>query len=130
MLARNCKALTIAAVLAFSTTAHSQDRMEIIKFQEIFKTAGYATIFGAALGAAVLGLRKDEKNKLRYITVGASIGFITGSVLGTYLAIAPNFWGGAGYHSDAGRGPLEIALAPTLDSNGMGVAAHLRVTGW
>ena len=52
------------------------------KFNNLFTTAGYSTAFGAALGAAVLGLSKKPSTNLRYIGIGASIGFISGSLLG------------------------------------------------
>ena len=61
------------------------------QFHELFITAGYSTAFGAALGAAVLGLQSDPSGKLGYIAVGASLGFIVGSFLGSYIVLAPSF---------------------------------------
>jgi len=59
------------------------------KFQDLFTTAGYATAFGAALGAAMLSFTSNPQNELRYVAVGASIGFISGSLLGTYMIFSP-----------------------------------------
>ncbi|MBC61237.1 MAG: hypothetical protein CMP11_02175 [Zetaproteobacteria bacterium] len=59
------------------------------KFQQLFTTAGYSTIFGAATGAAVLGLSKTPSEKLEYIAIGASLGFISGSIFGSYIAFSP-----------------------------------------
>lgn len=61
------------------------------RFQQIFTTAGYSAALGAALGAAVVGISKSPKKNSRYILLGASIGFITGSLFGTYLAFNPVF---------------------------------------
>ncbi|MBP6217911.1 MAG: hypothetical protein KA436_04940 [Oligoflexales bacterium] len=63
------------------------------KFQDVFITAGYSTALGAALGAATVGLSSNPNGKLRYIAVGASIGFISGSFLGSYVVLSPIFSG-------------------------------------
>jgi len=59
------------------------------RFQDVFTTAGYATAFGAALGAAALSLTPRPERNLQYIAVGASLGFIGGSVLGAYMVLSP-----------------------------------------
>lgn len=61
------------------------------RFQDLFVTAGYATAFGAALGTAVLFLNPstDPGTHLRYIAVGASVGFIGGSAFGSYVIFSP-----------------------------------------
>lgn len=59
------------------------------QFHELFITAGYSTAFGAALGAAFLGLANNPSGKLHYVAVGASLGFIGGSLIGSYLLISP-----------------------------------------
>lgn len=61
------------------------------RFQELFITAGYSTAFGAALGAAALGLSEQPREKLQYVAMGASVGFILGSAIGTYVIITPMF---------------------------------------
>ena len=47
-------------------------------FQDMLVTSGYSTAFGAALGTAVMGLTSAPTNNLRYVAVGASLGFIVG----------------------------------------------------
>jgi hypothetical protein len=59
------------------------------RFHDLFVTAGYATAFGAALGTAILGLTENPADNLQYIAVGASLGFIGGSLLGSYVIFAP-----------------------------------------
>ena len=61
------------------------------RFRDLFVTAGYATAFGAALGAATLSFKTNPENHLRFIAVGASLGFIGGSVLGSYVVFSPMF---------------------------------------
>lgn len=58
-------------------------------FRELFMTAGYSTAFGAALGAAAIGLTENPGDKLRYVAVGGSLGFIMGSIIGTYVLFTP-----------------------------------------
>jgi hypothetical protein len=59
------------------------------RFQDLFVTAGYCTAFGAALGTAMLAWTSEPAENLRYVAVGASMGFIGGSVLGTYVVFSP-----------------------------------------
>lgn len=59
------------------------------RFQDLFVTAGYCTAFGAALGTAMLAWTAEPAENLRYVAVGASMGFIGGSVLGTYVVFSP-----------------------------------------
>tara|TARA_B100001094_G_C18156057_1_gene786515 strand:+ start:968 stop:1375 length:408 start_codon:yes stop_codon:yes gene_type:complete len=61
------------------------------RFQDLFLTAGYATAFGAALGAAALSFQDQPSKHLRFVAVGASLGFFGGSVLGTYVIFNPMF---------------------------------------
>ena len=61
------------------------------KFEQVFTTAGYSTALGAAMGTAILGLSKNPRKHLNYIVLGASVGFISGSLLGGYFAFAPKF---------------------------------------
>jgi hypothetical protein len=72
-----------------STRALAEDTEE--RFHDLFITAGYATAFGAALGTAVLGLAPDPGQKMHYIYAGASLGFIGGSILGSYVIFSPMF---------------------------------------
>lgn len=70
-----------------SSTLQAQSTEE--RFQDVFITAGYATAFGAALGAALLSFHDNPAEHLRYIAVGASLGFIGGSILGSYVVFSP-----------------------------------------
>lgn len=74
-------------VLSGPKTAKASATEEI--FQEVFITAGYATAFGAALGAASLSLYEQPQRHLQSIAIGASLGFIGGSILGSYMALSP-----------------------------------------
>ncbi|MFK7825674.1 MAG: hypothetical protein AB8G05_16095 [Oligoflexales bacterium] len=89
-------------------------------FHELFVTAGYSTAFGAALGAAALGLTDNPGEKLQYIATGASLGFIMGSVVGTYVILAPTVSYGSSYSHNDNFGPLPnhdqaIELAPQIN---------------
>jgi hypothetical protein len=95
-------AATLGAA-SVSSRAAAQTMEE--KFQDVFVTAGYCTAFGAALGVAVVALHEDPTNNLRYIAMGASLGFIGGSVLGSYVVFSPGF-------VDARQSPLDVASAP------------------
>ena len=59
------------------------------RFQDLFVTAGYATAFGAAIGTAFLAFHEDPSKHLRYVAMGASLGFLGGSILGSYIIFSP-----------------------------------------
>ena len=82
-------ALVISLVSLSSQKALAQSQNNEEKFQDLFTTAGYATAFGAALGAATLSFQKNPENHLRYVAIGASLGFIGGSILGAYTVFSP-----------------------------------------
>lgn len=83
------------AVLALATPpAQSQSSEE--RFQDLFSTAGYACAFGATLGVAALAFQPEPEKHLKFIAIGASLGFIGGSLLGSYVVFSPIF---AGEHS-------------------------------
>ena len=77
----------VICIGAISTNTQAQSTEE--KFQDVFITAGYATAFGAALGAASLSFFDNPQDHLQFIAIGASLGFITGSALGSYVVLAP-----------------------------------------
>ncbi len=79
--------LCFFCALFFAVQARGQATEE--RFHDLFVTAGYATAFGAALGAAFLSFTPDPASELRYVAVGASLGFIGGSVLGSYIIFSP-----------------------------------------
>lgn len=73
----------------FPSAAKSQVITTEEKFQDLFISAGYGTVYGAALGAALLSFQSEPENNLKLIALGASVGFITGSLLGSYIIISP-----------------------------------------
>ena len=88
-------AVTLAIGVVGSTTSISAvanaDVSTEERFQDLFVTAGYSAAFGAALGAAFLAFEPNPSEKLQYISIGASLGFIGGSVAGTYIIFQPMF---------------------------------------
>jgi hypothetical protein len=85
---------TALAVLAWST-ASSPARAQMVsteeRFQDLFVTAGYGTAFGAAFGAALLSFQAKPDQNLRFVAIGASVGFIGGSLIGSYVIFTPVF---------------------------------------
>ena len=80
---------TCAVLFMSSGQALAQSTEE--RFRDLFVTAGYATALGAALGAATLSFKSNPEDNLRFIAVGASLGFIGGSFLGSYVVFSPMF---------------------------------------
>jgi hypothetical protein len=97
---------TALAVLAWST-ASSPARAQMVsteeRFQDLFVTAGYGTAFGAAFGAALLSFQAQPSQNLRFVAIGASVGFIGGSLIGSYVIFTPVF-------SEAQNGPKAESL--------------------
>lgn len=58
-------------------------------FQDMFVTAGYSAAAGAAIGAAVLILQDEPSKHLKFITIGASVGFLGGTLVGGWMAFSP-----------------------------------------
>jgi len=79
--------LVVTAFTAVGRSASAQTTED--RFHDLFITAGYSTAFGAALGAAILSFSDEPATDLRYVAMGASLGFIGGSVLGAYMIFAP-----------------------------------------
>lgn len=73
--------------LSYTTTSRAQSNED--RFQDLFVTSGYATAFGAALGAAALSFKSNPENNLRYVAIGASLGFFGGSIMGSYVIFSP-----------------------------------------
>ena len=61
------------------------------RFQDVFVTAGYSAAAGAAIGAALLTFQDEPTRHLKFISMGASLGFLGGPFAGSWLAIAPAF---------------------------------------
>ncbi len=79
------------ALGATSLPARAQIVSTEERFQDLFVTAGYGTAFGAAFGAALLSFTAKPQDNLRFIALGASVGFIGGSLLGSYVVFTPAF---------------------------------------
>jgi hypothetical protein len=90
-LASSAPALVLALGTAFAApagaTASAQSTEE--RFQDLFVTAGYATAFGAAIGTACLAWTADPASNLKFVAIGASVGFLGGSILGSYIIFSP-----------------------------------------
>jgi hypothetical protein len=85
-----------------SPQAHAQSVGSSEQYQELFTAAGYSTLFGAALGTAILPfLPSDSISNLRVIAGGASIGFIAGSLLAFYNMRQQQQHYGMQYYPDA-----------------------------
>jgi hypothetical protein len=82
--------VTLALVGAPAQQAQAQASTEE-RFQDLFITAGYCTAFGAALGTAFLAFTGDPSAHLRYVAMGASLGFLGGSIMGSYIIFSPGF---------------------------------------
>ena len=76
-------ALLVAAQPAFAQGSTEE------RFHDLFVTAGYSTAFGAALGTAFLAFKEDPTANLQFVAIGASLGFIGGSILGSYVIFSP-----------------------------------------
>ncbi|MEN9833821.1 MAG: hypothetical protein RL011_14 [Pseudomonadota bacterium] len=91
------------------------------RFQDLFLTAGYCTAFGAALGTAMLAFTTNPTENLRFVAVGASLGFIGGSALGSYIILSPLLTDGSkdnytGSLASEGRMPSRgLVIRPTID---------------
>ncbi len=62
-----------------------------VKFQDMFVTAGYSAAAGAAIGAAILTFEDEPTKHLRFISIGASLGFLGGTALGAWYTVIPAF---------------------------------------
>jgi drug/metabolite transporter (DMT)-like permease len=80
-------AILLGAALLTSPSANAQSTEE--KFNDLFVTAGYCTAFGAAIGTAFLAWTDDPSENLKYVAMGASLGFLGGSILGSYIIFSP-----------------------------------------
>lgn len=87
------------------------------KFETVFTSAGYSAALGAGVGLALLAFSPDPKEKLHYVTSGASIGFLSGTLLGGYLVLVPE----PGSKTDR-LDPTQKAVSP-----GASIPAGLRL---
>ncbi|MBC7533555.1 MAG: hypothetical protein H7318_18440 [Oligoflexus sp.] len=100
-----------------SSTCHAQMITTEERFQDLFVTAGYGAAFGAAFGAALLSFQPKPDKNLKFVAIGASVGFIAGSLMGTYMIFSPvagTFEDAQTYaFNDADKAPLRIS--PVFD---------------
>jgi hypothetical protein len=86
------RGLTTLVILICANATPSKADTELEgKFQDVFVTAGYSAAAGAAIGAALLTFQDEPTRHLKFISVGASLGFLGGTFAGSWLAIAPAF---------------------------------------
>ncbi|NBO37801.1 hypothetical protein EBU99_04365 [bacterium] len=81
--------LSVFSLALLSALVPGQVRAQALvgteNFQELFTTAGYSALFGAALGTAVLPfLPENSVSNLRVVAGGASLGFVLGSAMALY----------------------------------------------
>lgn len=87
------------------------------RFQDLFVTAGYGAAFGAAFGAALLSFQPKPEKNLKYVAIGASVGFIAGSIMGTYMVFSPvagNFEDAKAYALDDSQ-KADLRISPVFD---------------
>jgi hypothetical protein len=77
--------------LAVITTPVRADSEIESNFKDMFITAGYSAAAGAAIGAALLSFQQQPLEHLKYMSVGASIGFLGGMSVGSWIVFAPIF---------------------------------------
>lgn len=79
-------AFIFVAMAPFLGTARAQSSVQTEEnFRDLFLTAAYSAAFGAAFGAALLPFFPGSpQENLRYITGGASVGFMGGSAFAFY----------------------------------------------
>ena len=117
--------LSLGLYSTFATSAKADPSTEE-RFQDLFLTAGYTTAFGAALGTAVLFLNPniDPAANLRFIAMGASLGFIGGSIFGGYVIFSPLLTADAVPQPGAGN----LATASLLPARGLVVRPTYNTT--
>ena len=105
-----CLALACLATVGMLRPSDGYGQSTEDRFHDLFVTAGYATAFGAALGAAALSFTAEPEQHLKYVAVGASLGFIGGSAMGTYIIFSPIFTGAT--NDDANTAPRALTKIP------------------
>lgn len=91
---KNAWLVTIVCLITVLGHSHSAAAASMTleqKYQDVFVSAGYSTALGAAVGGALLAFKEEPSEHLRYIAIGASIGFFAGTAFGTYMVVAPSF---------------------------------------
>jgi hypothetical protein len=112
-----------ACVLGFLTqTSPIQAQSSEERVHDVFITAGYSTLVGGCLGAALLGFADDPSSRLQYIAAGASLGFVLGSLFGSYVVFSPVLTQTDRYHTT----PNLLAHAP----NAIASSRDLFISPW
>lgn len=105
--------------VCFSISPKSAQAQEMDqRFHDLFVTAGYCTAFGAAVGTAFLAWSEDPSEDLQYVAMGASLGFLGGSILGAYVIFSPTL-----VQNDANTGGTLLSSAP-MPSNRVVLRPH------
>jgi len=60
-------------------------------FQELMKKSVASSLFGATMGLALISFTEEPMTHLNFIAMGASVGFILGSVIWSYILFYPTF---------------------------------------
>ena len=86
----------ILAILCFFFSlniqgANTGSQVTSNRFQHVFTTAAYSAALGGAIGTAVLAFTPKPAENLKFVAIGASVGFLSGILLGGYLAFVPSF---------------------------------------
>ncbi len=118
-------------ILSVSYSAQAQVVSTQERFQDLFTTAGYGTAFGAALGTAILPFQDNPEKNLRLVAIGASIGFIGGSLLGSYIVFSPGFSSSEGFSYLPPS--ANLAIGPMLNENNLkfqGVHGIIRLASF
>ena len=130
-------ALALTSAILFSSS--SKGNLSITtsqKFSNLFTTAGYSTVFGAAMGTAILGLSKKPSSNLKYIGIGASVGFISGSILGIFTSFYTrtkqvpvndiNSLERPRSNTESSHSPFRFSISPLFETQQTGLAAHIQ----
>ena len=132
------RALTITLVLSLSMPLWARPALSTeTQFLRLFKTSGYSMLYGAAIGTALLAFTKKPGQNLNYIAVGGSLGFLSGTILGTYVMVGPSL--SIGRHAQLTPSmpevkdphePISLVISPvwsTLEDKWSGITASFTL---
>lgn len=108
-------AFSFIALVLSPSKAQADSELEG-RFQDMFVTAGYSAAAGAAIGAALLTFQDDPAKHLKFVSIGASLGFLGGTALGSWMVLAPVFV------ENASPGPSQLAAHSA--------GSHLVIRPW
>lgn len=87
-LSRLLSLFLLLTALSLPSSLRAQSSLES-GFQDMFVTAGYSAAAGAAIGAAALAFQDNPSRNLKFISIGASVGFVGGLLFGGWVALSP-----------------------------------------